>query len=111
MGENPVMTEPNMNLTWQHMQQLEFLVSQDIFINESGAYADVILPAAAWAEKKEGTFTNTDRRVQRVRGDLPDAGRCSHWEIICDLAGRIELVAGPRTKRRLELHAPGAGLP
>ena len=74
MGENPVMTEPNMNVTRQHMQELEFLVAQDIFINESGAYADVILPAAAWAEK-EGTFTNTDRRVQRVRKAIAPRGR------------------------------------
>jgi formate dehydrogenase alpha subunit len=94
MGENPVMTEPNMNLTRQHMQQLEFIVSQDIFINESGAYADVILPAAAWAEK-EGTFTNTDRRVQRVRKAITPRGQArADWEIICDLAQRIELRLG-----------------
>jgi len=58
MGENPMMTEPNLNVTRKHMEQLEFLVAQDIFINESGAFADVFLPAASWAEK-EGTFTNT----------------------------------------------------
>ena len=69
MGENPMMTEPNLNLTRHHMQQLEFLVAQDLFINESGAFADVFLPAASWAEK-DGTFTNTDRRVQRVRQAL-----------------------------------------
>jgi formate dehydrogenase alpha subunit len=90
MGENPVMTEPNMNVTRQHMQELEFLVAQDIFINESGAYADVILPAAAWAEK-EGTFTNTDRRVQRVRKAIAPRGQArADSEIICDLAQRIE---------------------
>jgi formate dehydrogenase alpha subunit len=90
MGENPVMTEPNMNLTRQHMQQLEFLVAQDIFINESGAYADVILPAAAWAEK-EGTFTNTDRRVQRVRKAIAPRGEArADWQIVSDLAQRIE---------------------
>ena len=90
MGENPMMTEPNLNVTRQHMEQLEFLVAQDIFINESGAYADVILPAAAWAEK-EGTFTNTDRRVQRVRKAIAPRGQArADWEIICDLAQRIE---------------------
>jgi len=90
MGENPVMTEPNMNVTRRHMQELEFLVAQDIFINESGAYADVILPAAAWAEK-EGTFTNTDRRVQRVRKAITPRGKVrGDSEIICDLAQRIE---------------------
>jgi predicted molibdopterin-dependent oxidoreductase YjgC len=90
MGENPMMTEPNLNLTRQHMQQLEFVVAQDLFINESGAFADVVLPAAAWAEK-DGTFTNTDRRVQRVRQVLPPRGSARpDWHIICDLAQRIE---------------------
>ncbi len=90
MGENPMMSEPNLNVTRQHMQDLEFLVAQDLFINESGAYADVFLPAVSWAEK-EGTFTNTDRRVQRVRQALPARGQArADWEIICDLAKRVE---------------------
>jgi predicted molibdopterin-dependent oxidoreductase YjgC len=90
MGENPMMSEPNLNLTRQHMQQLEFLVAQDLFINESGAFADVFLPAVSWAEK-EGTFTNTDRRVQRVRQALAPRGDSKpDWEIICALAKRIE---------------------
>ena len=90
MGENPMMTEPNLNVTRQHMQQLEFLVSQDIFINESGAFADVFLPATPFAEK-DGTFSNTDRRVQRVRLAHPPRGQARpDWEIICDLAQRIE---------------------
>jgi predicted molibdopterin-dependent oxidoreductase YjgC len=90
MGENPMMTEPNLNVTRHHMQQLEFLVAQDIFINESGAFADVILPAAAWAEK-DGTFTNTDRRVQRVRQALTPRGEARpDWQIICDVAVRVE---------------------
>src|SRR5512143_1083627 len=74
IGENPMMTEPNLNVTREHMAQLEFLVAQDLFINESGAFADVFLPAASWAEK-EGTFTNTDRRVQRVRLAQPPRGQ------------------------------------
>ncbi len=90
MGENPMMSEPNLNLTREHVEQLEFLVVQDLFINETGVYADVILPAAAWAEK-DGTFTNTDRRVQRVRQSLPPRGQArADWQIICDLALRIE---------------------
>jgi formate dehydrogenase alpha subunit len=98
MGENPMMTEPNLNLTRHHMQQLEFLVAQDLFINESGAFADIFLPAASWAEK-EGTFTNTDRRVQRVRQALPPRGSSRpDWQIICDLAKRIESRLGrPRS--------------
>ena len=90
MGENPMMSEPNLNVTRHHMQQLEFLVSQDLFINESAAFADVFLPAAPFAEK-DGTFTNTDRRVQRVRAVQPPRGQArADWEIICDLAGRLE---------------------
>ena len=94
MGENPMMTEPNLNLTRQHMEQLEFLVAQDLFINESGAFADVFLPAVSWAEK-DGTFTNTDRRVQRVRQALTPRGQaCPDWQIISDLAKRIEARLG-----------------
>jgi formate dehydrogenase alpha subunit len=94
MGENPMMSEPNLNLTRSHMQDLEFLVAQDLFINESGAFADVFLPAAAWAEK-DGTFTNTDRRVQRVRRALPPPGQARpDWEIVCDLAKRLEARLG-----------------
>ena len=98
MGENPMMSEPNLNHTRHMIEQLELLVVQDLFINESGAYADVFLPAASWAEK-EGTFTNTDRRVQRVRKALEPRGQSrADWEIVCDLAGRIEKKLGrPRT--------------
>jgi formate dehydrogenase alpha subunit len=90
MGENPMMSEPNLNVTRHHMGQLEFLVAQDLFINESAAFADVFLPAAPFAEKA-GTFTNTDRRVQRVRAAQPPRGLSRpDNEIICDLARRIE---------------------
>ena len=94
MGENPMMSEPNLNHTRQHMEELEFVVAQDLFINESGAFADVFLPAAAWAEK-DGTFTNTDRRVQRVRKAFPPRGEArADWQIICDIAKRIETRLG-----------------
>lgn len=94
MGENPMMSEPNLNETRRHMQELEFLVSQDIFINESGAFADVFLPATPFAEK-DGTFSNTDRRVQRVRAAHPPRGLARpDWEILCDLAKRIEASLG-----------------
>ena len=90
MGENPMMSEPNLNRTRKHMEQLEFLVAQDMFINESGSFADIFLPATSWAEK-EGTFTNTDRRVQRVRQAIPPRGQARpDWQIICDLAKRLE---------------------
>lgn len=94
MGENPMMSEPNLNIARQHMEDLEFLAVQDLFINETGAFADVFLPATSWAEK-EGTFTNTDRRVQRVRQVLePIGGSRPDWRIICDLAKRIEIRLG-----------------
>jgi formate dehydrogenase alpha subunit len=90
MGENPMMSEPDLNHTRHMIEQLEFLAAQDLFINESGAYADVFLPATSWAEK-EGTFTNTDRRVQRVRKALEPRGDSKpDWEIVCRLAERIE---------------------
>ncbi|MBI3244626.1 MAG: formate dehydrogenase subunit alpha [Chloroflexi bacterium] len=100
MGENPMMTEPNLNVTRHHMEQLEFLVAQDVFINESGAFADVFLPAVSWAEK-EGTFNNTDRRVQRVRQAIEARGQARpDWQIICDVATRVEERLGrPDTAR------------
>jgi len=99
MGENPMMSEPNLNVTKKHMQNLEFLVAQDLFINESGAFADVFLPATPFAEK-DGTFTNTDRRVQRVRQAHPPRGNSrADWEIICDLAQRIESRLGRATAK------------
>ena len=90
MGENPMMSEPNLNHTRHQMEDLEFVVAQDLFLNESGAFADVFLPAAAWAEK-EGTFTNTDRRVQLVRQAVPPRGQARpDWQVLCELALRIE---------------------
>jgi predicted molibdopterin-dependent oxidoreductase YjgC len=102
MGENPMMPEPNLNHTRHMIEQLEFFSAQDLFINESGAYADVFLPAAAWAEK-DGTFTNTDRRVQRVRQALPQRGQSRpDWQIVADLAKRLE-------QRLLPPGVPSAG--
>lgn len=94
MGENPMMSEPNLNVTREHMRELEFLVTQDLFINESGAFADVFLPATPFAEK-EGTFSNTDRRVQRVRAAQAPRGLSRpDWQILCDLARRLEARLG-----------------
>ncbi len=99
MGENPMMSEPNLNETRRHMEELEFLVAQDLFVTESAAYADVFLPATPFAEK-EGTFTNTDRRVQRVRPAVPPRGLARRdTEILCDLALRIEARLGRPTAR------------
>ncbi len=106
MGENPMMSEPNLNQTRRHMEQLEFVVAQDLFINESGAFADVFLPATTWAEK-EGTFTNTDRRVQRVRQAIAPRGQARpDWQIICDLAQRIEARLGRPASARWDYTHP-----
>ncbi|RME50000.1 MAG: formate dehydrogenase subunit alpha, partial [Caldilineae bacterium] len=94
MGENPMMSEPNLRHAQHAIEQLEFFVAQDIFFNETNVYADVILPAASFAEK-EGTFTNSDRRVQRVRAAVPPPGQARpDWKIICDLATRLEAELG-----------------
>ena len=66
MGENPVLSDPNINHLKKALEKLEFLVVQDIFLTETAELADVVLPASCFAEK-DGTFTNTERRVQRVR--------------------------------------------
>ncbi len=94
MGENPLMSDPNLNHTYHVIENLEFLVCQDLFINETGRYADVILPSATWAEK-DGTFTNTDRRVQRVRKIFEPFGKArADWQIVCDVAKRLERKLG-----------------
>ncbi|CAG0961435.1 partial formate dehydrogenase (NADP+) alpha subunit, partial [Anaerolineae bacterium] len=94
MGENPLMSEPNLRHAYHAIENLEFLVCQDLFINETGRYADVILPGAGWAEK-DGTFTNTDRRVQLVRKAFEPFGESrADWQIVCDVALRLEKKLG-----------------
>jgi formate dehydrogenase alpha subunit len=89
MGENPVLSDPNSNHTRRALAALDFLVVQDIFLTETAEYADVVLPAASFAEK-DGTFTNTERRVQRLRKALDPPGEARvDWEILCDLATRM----------------------
>jgi len=89
MGENPALSDPNLNRTRKALEDIEFLVVQDIFLTETAQYADVVLPAASFAEK-DGTYTNTERRVQRVRKALDPPGEARQdWEIICDLATRM----------------------
>ncbi|MEM7334283.1 MAG: molybdopterin-dependent oxidoreductase, partial [Chloroflexota bacterium] len=90
LGENPMMSEPNQKHTRHSLEKLEFIVCQDIFINETGEMADVILPATSFAEK-DGTFTNTDRRIQRVRKAVEPVGNSrADWDILSDLGRRIE---------------------
>ncbi len=99
MGENPMMSEPNLNETRRHMENLEFIVAQDLFITESAAYVDVFLPATPFAEK-DGTFTNTDRRIQRVRAaHSPRNLSRRDSDIICALALRLEARLGRSTAK------------
>jgi len=89
MGENPVMSDPNMCHAREAFSKVKFLVVQDIFLTETAELADVVFPAAAYAEK-EGTFTNTERRVQRVRQALlPPKGACSDLAIIQAVSERM----------------------
>lgn len=89
MGEDPVLTDADANHVRRAMAELEFLVVQDIFLTETAKLADVVLPAACYAEKA-GTFTNTERRVQLVSKAVEAPGDARpDWEIICDLSGRL----------------------
>src|SRR3954466_1176708 len=91
MGENPFMSDPNTNLVRQALSALDFLVVQDIFVTETAEFADVILPATSYLEK-EGTYTNTDRRVQRGRKVLDAPGDAREdWWITQELARRLGL--------------------
>ena len=86
MGEDIVISEPNVSKVEKGLNQCEFVVCQEIFHNETTRFADVILPGACFAEK-DGVFTNSDRRVQRVRKAVDPPGKARpDWEIICDIA-------------------------
>ena len=90
-GENPAMSDPDLNHARQALAMLEHLVVQDLFLTETAFYADVVLPASAFAEKS-GTFTNTDRRVQLARPVLkpPGDARQDLW-IIQEIGKRLGL--------------------
>jgi len=89
IGENPVLSEANANHAIAAMEKLDFLVVQDIFLTETAQMADVVLPAATFAEKN-GTFSNTERRIQRVRQAIKPVGDSKpDWEIVCDMAKKL----------------------
>jgi formate dehydrogenase alpha subunit len=89
MGENPALTDPDSDHAIRAMQALELLVVQDLFLTETAKLADVVLPAASFAEK-DGTFSNTERRVSRVRQAIPQVGQAKpDWQIICEIAGHL----------------------
>ena len=89
IGEDPVLSEPDMNHTIESLKSLGFLVVQDIFMSETAKLADVVLPAAGFASD-DGTFTNTERRIQRVRKAVPAPGEAKpDWEIGCMIACKM----------------------
>jgi formate dehydrogenase major subunit len=89
MGENPVVSDPNLKHVKAALKKLDFLVVQDIFMTETAKLANVVLPAASFAEK-DGTFTNTERRVQRVRKGIEPIGDSrADWKIICNLSEKM----------------------
>ncbi|MDQ4094224.1 MAG: formate dehydrogenase subunit alpha [Actinomycetota bacterium] len=91
LGENPFLSDPNINKVRKALSALEFLVVQDIFLTETAEFADVVLPASSYLEK-DGTYTNTDRRVQLGRKVLDPPGQARvDWQIVQDIAQRIGL--------------------
>ena len=89
MGENPAMSDPNLNHSRGALANLEFLVVQDIFLTETAYFADVVLPSTAFPEKT-GTYTNTDRRVQIGRRALDPPGQAREdWRIVAELSERL----------------------
>jgi len=86
IGENPALSEANANHVRTALKKIDFLVVQDIFLTETAEYARVVLPAASFAEK-DGTFTNTERRVQRIRKAIQPSGESKpDWQITCEIA-------------------------
>jgi formate dehydrogenase major subunit/formate dehydrogenase alpha subunit len=89
IGENPMVSDPDLNHAEKALKHLEFLVVQDIFLTETARMADVVLPSASFAEK-DGTFTNTERKVQRVRKAVNPPGQAREdWRIVSELSDRM----------------------
>ena len=90
-GENPAMSDPNLNHVRKALAKLDHLVVQDIFLTETAQMADVVFPASAFAET-DGVCTNTERRVQRLRQAVPPPGEAKpDWWIISQIAQRMNL--------------------
>jgi formate dehydrogenase alpha subunit len=89
LGENPLLSDPDAAKVKEELKHLELLVVQDLFLSETAELAHVVLPGVSFAEK-DGTFTNTERRVQRVRKAVEPVGNARQdWKIICDLSTRL----------------------
>jgi formate dehydrogenase alpha subunit len=108
VGENPLLSEPDLHHAEKAIGQLDFLVVQDLFMHETAERAHVFLPAAAFAEK-EGTFTNSERRVQRVRQALPPPGSARpDWWIASQLAKRVAARLGVNVGRQFDYEGAAA---
>lgn len=95
IGENPVVSHANSTHAVHCLEKIPFLVVQDIFLTETAKLADVVLPAACFAEKN-GTFSNTERRVQRVRKAVtPPQGARDDAQIVCDIAAKMGAKLAP----------------
>jgi formate dehydrogenase alpha subunit len=89
IGENPMISDPDLSHAEKSLENLDFLVVQDIFLTETAQMADVVLPAATFAEE-DGTFVNTERKVQLIRKAVDPPGDAREdWKIIADLSGRM----------------------
>lgn len=89
IGENPLLADVHMNHTRKLFEKLDLLIVQDIFLTETAEIADVVLPARSWGEV-DGTYTNTDRRIQRVRTAVQAHPNTKEdWEILCELSSRM----------------------
>ena len=89
MGENPFLSDPNVNKVKKALASLDFLAVQDIFMTETAEFADVVLPATAFPEKG-GTYTNTDRRVQLARKAVEPPGEArADWQVVQEIARRM----------------------
>jgi formate dehydrogenase major subunit len=89
MGENPMLSDPDITHVEAALKNLDIFVVQDIFLTETAALADVVLPSACFAEK-DGTFSNTERRVQRIREAVAAPGEAkADWQIIAELATKL----------------------
>jgi formate dehydrogenase alpha subunit len=94
IGENPMVSDPDIAHVEQALERLDFLVVQDLFLSETAQKADLVLPSACFAEKK-GTFTNTERKIQRVRQAVVPPGLAQgDWQILCALAQKMNAGEG-----------------
>ena len=89
MAENPAMSDPDLNHAREALKRVEFLVVSDIFMTETAELADVVLPGVSFVEK-DGTITNTERRIQRIRKAIEPLGKAKpEWQMICELAQKM----------------------